>query len=140
MVMESIRQSPLTALSCLAANSNGNWSTCEALCKAALVVKNPDGCIYTMDSFALLHAPDVSGAHTYDTTNGQKKDRSGQQYAIDQSNDADKGTWVKVGGTNGTIFDIHVVVGWNDDGTTTDTGNSSYHRVVLRSGVLPNAQ
>jgi prepilin-type N-terminal cleavage/methylation domain-containing protein len=139
-VLESIRQSPNAALSCLAANSPNNWTHCETLCQAALTVKNPDGCIYTMGSFAKLHAPDVSGASSFDTTNGQMKDRTGQQYVIDQNSDADKGSWVRVGGTNGTIYDIHVVVGWNDDGGITDTNNAAYHRVVLRSGVLPNGQ
>jgi hypothetical protein len=140
-VIESIRQSPNSALSCLASNSPQYWGNCETLCKAALTIKNPDGCIYTMDSFATLHAPDITGKNPYDTTGtGQKNDRHGQTYWIDPSNDPDKGSWVRAGGTNGTIYDIHVVVGWNDDGSTKDTGNASYHRVVLRSGVLPNSQ
>lgn len=136
-VMEAIRNSPNAALVCLTTTTPGNWSNCETTCQQALTVKNPDACIYTMQSLAGLHAPDVTGLNNFDVSgNGQLKDRHGQLYALD--GDPNTGTRVSVAGANNSIYDIRIVVGWNDDGGA-GTG-AGYHTVTLRSGVLPGSQ
>ncbi|MGZ3441609.1 MAG: type IV pilus modification PilV family protein [Polyangia bacterium] len=58
-------------------------------------------------------------------------DRSGQIYLLDPS------SAVTVAGANGGAFDVRVVVGFNDDNSTSTGAASGYHSVALRTGIYP---
>jgi hypothetical protein len=114
VLMESIRQAPNAALVCLTLNSASHWSNCETICKQALAHPSTDACAYTMAS------------------TGQPQDRNGQSYAVDAA------SVVQAGGTNGTVYDVTLVIGWNDDGSTTPTPpGQGYHTLTLRTAVSP---
>jgi Tfp pilus assembly protein PilV len=142
-IVDAIRHAPVDSsnpsqpvpavLNCLAGTPIQQWSAlCESLCNTLQTgaTKTLDGCIYTVDSFNLVRAPDLTGALPNSAT-GQTFDRNRQQYALDPT------TKVTASGT-GTVqfFDVDIVIGWNDDGTATITNDRSYHKFELRTGVL----
>ena len=125
-ILESIRHSPPLALSCLAQNIPANWSACEQVCLNALTQQNFDGCIYTMSRFSIVHAPGQDM--------GQAVDRSLQLYSLNNY------SGVHVAGQYNNVYDIDVVISWNDnntDSSSTVAGTSGYHSVHLRTGVFP---
>jgi Tfp pilus assembly protein PilV len=124
-ILESIRHSPSLALACLAANPPSNWASCEQICWSALPTPRYDACIYTMSRFSIVKSP--AG-----TTLGQTVDRSQQAYVLDTNSTT--GSAVALGGVNNNVYDVQVVVGWNDDNTAT---LPPQHTVRLRTGVFP---
>lgn len=149
-IIESLRHSPadsnnagkLTALDCLVAAQApndykpSNWQACETTCMNLLGTAKRDGCIYSMDSFSVINAPDFKGASSY-SNNGQQVDRSLQQYIIDPR------SRVKTAGPNNTVYDIDLWVGWWDDNSTTLPTQAQitagvipgYHTAHFRTGV-----
>ena len=76
---------------------------------------------------------------------GQAQDGTRQQYAVlyDANNNTVGSSWVKaggVGGQNGKVFDVQVVIGWRDDNPTAVLPAASacggpVHCVTLRSSI-----
>lgn len=129
---ESMRHSPTLALNCLANTTGNNWNNCEPICLGQLPNQSkPDACIYSMQRFAALAAPDPTGASANATT-GQLVDRNQQLYIVDPSSK------VTIAGANKTVYDVDVVIGWNDDNSANaNAGQAGYHTVRIRTGVFP---
>lgn len=128
-ILESIRQSPSTALVCLAsANNATTWSNCETPCKNALTVASQDACLYSMTAYNTIKQPDTA---TAGQTTGQSSDRNGQVYLIDPN------SRVALAGVNSAVYDVRVIIGWNDDNSSTTTQQAGYHTMQLRTGVFP---
>jgi prepilin-type N-terminal cleavage/methylation domain-containing protein len=131
-ILESIRQSPNDALACLVAASNVTaWTTCETTCKNDLpAVHSQDACVYSMSAMNLIdaNAPNPGAG----AGKGLEFDRNGTRYLLDPR------SRVVVAGANNSVYDIDVIVAWNDDNSTNTTPTKAgYHAVELRSGVVP---
>ncbi|HEX4460872.1 MAG TPA: type II secretion system protein [Polyangia bacterium] len=125
LVMESIRSAPKLAMTCLLAQSDAStWSGCETICKATTTYTSADSCMYVTLSPTPLKSMQLN----------DNADSNGQNYFVVQNpSDLTKPrSSVKAGGTDGSLAEIQVVVGWRDDNTLTGTPD---HSVVLRSGV-----
>jgi Tfp pilus assembly protein PilV len=124
LVMESIRSSPVAAMSCLlAATDASGWLACETTCKT--VATSADSCIY------VTLTPTPTKSMQLDNT----KDSNGQSYyVVASSSSASKPiSQVRAAGSYGQAAEIQVVVGWRDDGALSGDPD---HSVILRSGVF----
>lgn len=132
-IIESIRTSPALALTCLAgANGTPGWQSCEATCKAALTIQSPDACVYSMGTGSAYDA--ILQPNTGSTSGGQvgqSSDRNGQVYFI-----APKSR-IALAGANSALYDVRVIIGWNDDNSTNTNPQPGYHSMELRTGVFP---
>jgi type II secretory pathway pseudopilin PulG len=131
-ILESIRHSPMNTfgnpvvLSCLQTNNPSNWTACETLCKSLLTAPSQDACLFTLPSFSVIKEAGTAGT--------QVRDRSQQFYIMDTNNSS-----VTLAGTNGKVFDVQLIIGWNDDNDQANivAGNShGWHQVKLRTGVF----
>jgi type II secretory pathway pseudopilin PulG len=136
-ILESIRHSPTdtngipVVMNCLMANTPGpNWSACETLCKSLLTNPTQDACIYTLQSFSFIPAPDPTGASAH-KAGGQTLDRNLQQYVIDPDD-----TKIQLAGTNGFVYDVTLTIGWNDDNGTQYQPIAGWHQVKIRTGIF----
>ncbi len=136
-IIESIRNSPKQALTCLYTTSAASWDNCVAVCKQQLTVQTWDACVYSLTALKHLPAPDTSGVNQFDTNNGQANDRNGMSYFIesDQTRSPSGYSRVDIAGANSALFDVRVTVAWYDDAQAQPP--SGYHSVTLRTGVFP---
>jgi Tfp pilus assembly protein PilV len=112
-IAASIRVAPRPALDCLKATAASSWSNCETIC-----LTNQTG---------TANNQSVTVAHPF-VDGGQVADRSHQLYALDPTS-----TKVVLSGANSGVYDVTIVVGWNDDGSATTPFR---HSLTIRTGVF----
>lgn len=128
LVMESIRSAPKLAMTCLLGQPDSSgWVSCETICKSTNTTIKPDACMY------VTLAPTPTAAMQLSDT----QDANGQNYFVvpqpgSTTSTSKPKSIVKAAGTDGSVSEIQVVVGWRDDNTTTGDPD---HSIVLRSGV-----